>query len=251
MQTDEIISEEIVEPLSEEQWQLKFDTLKILEPINCSNDKLKIMRELIYSNPCFNHDQRLLFVSTYRAATSSKRNGLRMLAAITDQQKHRGKSDKTQKLDEIRSTLQLDLFNLYNEVQQMIDNYLLPKASDSESKALYFLAKADFFRYMHEFANKTDQIEYEKNAEEFYQKAYEMPLSKESSLSLSISLNYSVFLYEVQKQKKKAIEVAQQALDESGILVNDGNDENFTESTTLQALLRENIFAWTRDEVDS
>ena len=104
---------------------------------------------------------------------------------------------------------------------------------------------------MHEFANSADQIEYEHKAQEFYQKASEISLQKDSSLSLAISLNYSVFLYEVQKQKKKAIEVAQQALDESGILVNDGNDENFSESITMQGLIRENISAWTRDEADT
>lgn len=239
------------EPLSEEQWGLKFDTIKILEPINCDNDKLEIMRELIHSNPCFNHDQRILFLSTYRAATLPKRNGLRMLAAIANQQKHRGKNERAQKLDEIKSILQVDLFNLCNEVQQMIDDYLLPKASDQESNAFYFIIKADFFRYMHEFANAVEQIEYEKKANEFYQKASEISLQKDSPLSLTISLNYSVFLYEVLKQKKKAIEIAQQALDESGILVNDGNDENYSESITMQGLIRENISAWTRDEVDS
>lgn len=238
-------------PLSEEQWYLKFDIIKILEPINCENDKLNIMRELIFSNPCFDKEQRILFLSTYRSATLPKRNGLRMLVAIADQQKHRGKNERAQKLDEIKLILRVDLFNLCNEVHQMIDKYLLPKASDQESQAFYYVMKADFFRYMHEFANSADQIEYEHKAQEFYQKASEISLQKDSSLSLAISLNYSVFLYEVQKQKKKAIEVAQQALDESGILVNDGNDENFSESITMQGLIRENISAWTRDEADT
>lgn len=239
------------EKLSEEQWYLKFDTLKILEPINCDNDKLEIMRELIRSNPCFNHDQRILFLSTYRAATLSKRNGLRMLVAIANQQKHRGKFERAQKLDEIKLVLQNELFDLCNEVQQMIDDYLLPKANDQESKAFYFIMKADFFRYIHEFTSEADRIEFEKKAEEFYQNAFEIPLQKDSPLSLAISLNYSVFLYEVQKQKKKAIEIAQQALDESGILVNEGNDEDYSDSITMQRLIRENISTWTRDEADS
>ena len=47
-----------------------------------------------------------------------------------------------------------------------------------------------------------------------------------------------------------ALDIAQHALDESGILVNEDNEEDFAEATTTQRLLRENITIWTRDEGD-
>ncbi|OHS97819.1 14-3-3 protein sigma [Tritrichomonas foetus] len=235
----------------DEIWASKFTVAKILEPMECNTHKLKLIRELIPANPTLNREQRNLFLSTYRSATLKKRNGLRILRAIAEQQRKSGKIDRAQKLEELKNILQVELFDLCTEVHMMIDKYLYPETMDANSNAFYLKMNADFYRYEYEFASEANQQELASKARECYLKA--MHISKESlqrgsALSLSLSLNYSVFLYEVENQKKQAIDTAQNALDESGILVHDGNDDDYSEAATTQQLLRENITMWTRDE---
>lgn len=238
---------------SEDIFSTKFNVIKILRPLDCTSDKLDLIRELVVSNPHFNKEQRNLFLCVYRDATLPIRNGLRMLTAIEEQQKQKGNLERSTKINELILQLEVELFTLCNEVEEFIDKHLLPPVIDTDSKAFYYKMKADFYRYWFEFAKPENKEEFSKKADEFYQKAVDVAhqfLPGTSVLSLNISLNYSVFLYEVKNQKKMALDIAQHALDESGILVNEDNEEDFAEATTTQRLLRENITIWTRDEGD-
>jgi hypothetical protein len=55
-----------------------------------------------------------------------------------------------------------------------------------------------------------------------------------NSLWLAVAFNYSVFLFETQRQSKQAISVARTVLEDSAGLTNSGNDTEFKEATRLQ-----------------
>jgi 14-3-3 protein epsilon len=71
-----------------------------------------------------------------------------------------------------------------------------------------------------------------------------------NSLWLGVALDYSIFLFETQRQSKQAISVARTVLEDSAGLTNSGNETEFKERTRLQELIRQNLAGWTHDEAD-
>ena len=76
--------------------------------------------------------------------------------------------------------------------------------------------KADYYRYLAEFAKEKKKEEHAGNADTAYKAATEAgtDLAPTHPIRLGLALNYSVFLYEVQA-KMKACDLAKQAFDEA------------------------------------
>ena len=136
----------------------------------------------------------------------------------------------------------------------LIDRMLLPAAEkDAKATIFYLRTKADFLRYECEWCDNSKKPALMERAEECYASALEKIRAgtpNPSSLSLSVALNYSVFMYEMRGKRREAVELAQRTLDEGACFVNDGNENEFAEVTNLQQILRTNITTWTRDETD-
>lgn len=228
---------------------------RILVGTDCHTDKVEIMKSLIKRPEPLNAEERSFILYAYRSMLQPKRHGLRVLKAIVDQQKARGNTERVQKLQESVTLITNEINTICNEGISLVSQYGLNKAEENpEAQAFYFKMKGDLYRYLCEDASIAERDAYANKANDCYEAATSNVKETNhtaSSLSLSIALNKSVFLYEILNKKKEAIETAQHALDESGILVNDGNDDEFAEATMIQQSLRENLGLWTRDEGDA
>ena len=97
--------------------------------------------------------------------------------------------------------------------------------------------KADYFRYLAEFAKDDAKREHAANAEGAYKQATESAssLAPTHPIRLGLALNFSVFLYEVQGEQKAACDFAKSAFDD-GIAEVETLDEVCTHATALQWL---------------
>ena len=243
-------NEEQENKLFEEERNQKYSILKDLENINCFTEKVSLLKELIISKPVLNKEQRNLFLNTYRGLISSKINGLRKLNVIEDQENRKGRMERVQKIEEIESMLKEELFEICKEVHSLIDDYLSPEAYDIPSSVFYLKMNGDFYRYECEFSSGEEHSELINKTTECYEKALKIAkesLKPESSLSISLNLNYSVFLYETLNRRKDAIKFANQALDESSMLIQERNDD-YHAAFAQRKLLQDNISYWTKQE---
>jgi hypothetical protein len=55
-------------------------------------------------------------------------------------------------LKEYKKKIEEELNTFCNDILKLIDEYLLPKAADSESKIFYLKMKGDYYRYISEYA---------------------------------------------------------------------------------------------------
>jgi len=55
-------------------------------------------------------------------------------------------------LKDYKKTIEAELSAFCNEIIDLIDNYLVKNAGDSETKVFYLKMKADYFRYISEYA---------------------------------------------------------------------------------------------------
>ena len=112
--------------------------------------------------------------------------------------------------------------------------------------------KADYYRYLAEFATGSKKSEHAGNADGAYKEATAKAseLAPTHPIRLGLALNYSVFLYEVQAKQQDACTLAKQAFDDAIAELDTLDEESYKDSTLIMQLLRDNLTLWTSDEND-
>ena len=110
--------------------------------------------------------------------------------------------------------------------------------------------KADYFRYLAEFATGDSKKDHADSASAAYKAASEaaMGLAPTHPIRLGLALNFSVFLYEVQSNQTEACNLAKQAFDDAIAELDTLDEESYKDSTLIMQLLRDNLTLWTSDE---
>ena len=107
---------------------------------------------------------------------------------------------------------------------------------------------ADNHRYIAEMSSGERHVKAIEDARQSYEQANLIPLQACSPIKLSICLNLSVFLYEVNNDLAKACTVADSALTSALEKIDDLGEEEFKDAKAIIELLKENLSAWKEDE---
>merc|ERR1711988_45572 len=108
------------------------------------------------------------------------------------------------------------------------------------------MGKADYYRYLAEFADGQTKTGHASDAQASYKTATDKAteLAPTHPIRLGLALNYSVFLYEVQSKSQEACDLAKQAFDDAIA------EESYKDSTLIMQLLRDNLTLWTSDDAE-
>ena len=150
-----------------------------------------------------------------------------------------------QEINEIGCKL-LDL--LKNNIINKIENC---NNVSKETLVFYMKMSGDYNRYLAEIFR--DASLYKDKAEKYYNlslKIGQKNLSANNPTLLGLSLNYSVFLYEIAKETEKACNIAKLAFDEAIADLDNVNDETYKDSTLIMRLLRDNLTLWSSTNND-
>merc|ERR1719284_2292408 len=109
--------------------------------------------------------------------------------------------------------------------------------------------KADYYRYLAEFAEGEEKHGPAQMADEAYSAATDAAaeLPPTHPIRLGLALNFSVFLYEVQNNQGRACELAKQAFDDAIAELDTLDEESYKDSTLIMQLLRDNLTLWTSE----
>ncbi|KAK2093984.1 hypothetical protein P7K49_027722 [Saguinus oedipus] len=128
--------------------------------------------------------------------------------------------------------------------------FLIPNASQAESKVFYLKMKGDYYRYLAEVAAGDDKKGIVDQSQQAYQEAFEIS-KKETQpthpIRLGLALNFSVFYYEILNSPEKACSLAKTAFDEAIAELDTLSEESYKDSTIIMQLLRDNLTLWTSD----
>ena len=141
---------------------------------------------------------------------------------------------------EYREKVEKELRDICNDVLALLDNFLIAKASNAESKVrasfkdlswsyiladgifdvsnpcpqvFYLKMKGDYFRYLSEVALGDAKAAVVDDSQKAYQDAFEISKSKMQPthpIRLGLALNFSVFYYEILNSPDKACQLAKQ-----------------------------------------
>ena len=222
---------------------------KLYERAERFPDMVKAINKFVELDPKLTKDERNILSAGYKNIISDKRASWRLLNSM-ERKEEKKNSSQTANIKEIKKKIESELNQICEEIQNIIDKYLIPNASDNEYKVFFLKLKGDYYRYKCEFANGKDFDDACAKAEKVYKEAYDIANSSipiTNSTRLGLALNYSVFFYEIKGLKEEACNIAKNAFDESMKVLDDLEKSKAKDTLLIIQLLKENLILWSNE----
>jgi 14-3-3 protein epsilon len=193
-------------------------------------------------------EERNLLSAAYKNCVSSRRSAWRSIFGIEVKEKTNN-SKYLNLVTDLKNLLEKELADLCDRMLKLIDNHLIKKATSSESKVFYLKMKGDYYRYLAEFTSGDKHNTVANSSLNSYKEANELSseLACTNPIKLGLALNFSVFYYEVMNDPGTACSIANQAFQEGIQHLENIEDDQYKDSTTILQLLKENIDMWSVD----
>merc|ERR1712223_1122282 len=146
--------------------------------------------------------------------------------------------------------IEKELKDICEDVLSLLDKYLIPKASNAESKVFYLKMKGDYFRYIAEVEVGDERKTVVENSQQAYVDATEISkkeMKPTHPMHLGLALNHSVFSYEILNAPEEACKLAKSAFDDAMGELDKLDEHSYKDSTLIMQLLRDNLTLWTSD----
>ncbi|VIO99886.1 14-3-3-like protein 2, putative [Brugia malayi] len=220
---------------------------KLAEQAERYDDMAQSMKRVTELGTELTNEERNLLSVAYKNVVGARRSSWRVISSI--EQKTEG-LEKQQMVKEYREKVEKELRDICQDVLNLLDKYLIPKAGNPESKVFYLKMKGDYYRYLAEIASGDDRETVADAGQKAYSEALEIAkaqLSTTHPVRLGLALNYSVFFYEISSSPDRACQLAKQAFDDAIAELDTLNEDSYKDSTLIMQLLRDNLTLWTSD----
>jgi len=219
---------------------------KLAEQAERYDDMAAAMKSVTETGVELSNEERNLLSVAYKNVVGARRSSWRVISSI--EQKTEGSERKQHMAKEYREKVEKELREICYDVLGLLDKFLVPKASNPESKVFYLKMKGDYYRYLAEVA--TGDTRNVDDSQKAYQDAFEISKAKMQPthpIRLGLALNFSVFYYEILNSPEKACQLAKQAFDDAIAELDTLNEDSYKDSTLIMQLLRDNLTLWTSD----
>ncbi|EFE42476.1 hypothetical protein TRV_02784 [Trichophyton verrucosum HKI 0517] len=215
-------------------------------------------------------DERNLLSVAYKNVVGTRRASWRIISSIEQKEESKGSEKHVQAISEYRQKIEQELERVCQDVLDVLDQSLIPKAESGESKVFYhkmyvslilqkdrksilmlYYRKGDYHRYLAEFASGNKRKTAVTAAHDAYKNATDVAQTELSSthpIRLGLALNFSVFYYEILNSPDRACHLAKQAFDDAIAELESLSEESYRDSTLIMQLLRDNLTLWTSSE---
>ncbi|KAA8644847.1 14-3-3 adaptor artA-like protein [Aspergillus tanneri] len=196
-------------------------------------------------------DERNLLSVAYKNVVGTRRASWRIISSIEQKEESKGSEQHVTIIRNYRQQIETELENVCQDVLDVLDDSLIPKAETGESKVFYYKMKGDYHRYLAEFASGNKRKVAATAAHEAYKNATDVAqtdLTPTHPIRLGLALNFSVFYYEILNSPDRACHLAKQAFDDAIAELDSLSEESYRDSTLIMQLLRDNLTLWTSSD---
>jgi len=222
---------------------------KLAEQTERYDDMAKAMKEVTQVSECeLSNEERNLLSVAYKNVVGARRSSWRVMSSI--EQKTEPNEKKQCMTKEYRGEIEKELQDICQEVLDLLENYLISKASAPESKVFYLKMKGDYYRYLAEVACEGEREDIVENSKTAYNDAFDISKDKmppTHPIRLGLALNFSVFYYEICNEPTEACKLAKCAFDDAIAELDTLSEDSYKDSTLIMQLLRDNLTLWTSD----
>ncbi|KAG2025675.1 hypothetical protein GB937_002395 [Aspergillus fischeri] len=196
-------------------------------------------------------DERNLLSVAYKNVVGTRRASWRIISSIEQKEESKGSEQHVTIIRDYRQKIETELEKVCQDVLDVLDESLIPKAETGESKVFYYKMKGDYHRYLAEFASGNKRKVAATAAHEAYKNATDVAqtdLTPTHPIRLGLALNFSVFYYEILNSPDRACHLAKQAFDDAIAELDSLSEESYRDSTLIMQLLRDNLTLWTSSD---
>ncbi|KAL9614754.1 MAG: hypothetical protein Q9167_000745 [Letrouitia subvulpina] len=196
-------------------------------------------------------DERNLLSVAYKNVVGTRRASWRIISSIEQKEESKGSDKHVSTIRDYRQKIETELERVCQDVLDVLDEALIPKAESGESKVFYHKMKGDYHRYLAEFASGEKRKVAATAAHEAYKNATDVAqteLTPTHPIRLGLALNFSVFYYEILNSPDRACHLAKQAFDDAIAELDSLSEESYRDSTLIMQLLRDNLTLWTSSD---
>jgi len=197
-------------------------------------------------------EERNLLSVAYKNVVGARRASLRIIGSIESKEMEKNSQNVTL-VATYKAKVEVELNDICEDILKLLDEHLIGNANGPEAKVFYLKMKADYFRYLAEFATASRRETHALNASEAYKSATDTAadLAPTHPIRLGLALNFSVFQYEVEGKTGGACDLAKKAFDEAIAELDTLDEESYKDSTLIMQLLRDNLTLWTSEDRES
>jgi len=221
---------------------------KLAEQAERYDDMASAMKKVTEIGEELTNEERNLLSVAYKNVVGARRSSWRVISSI--EQKTEGSEKKQAMAREYREKVEKELCEICDDVLNLLDKFLIAKASSAESKVFYLKMKGDYFRYKAEVAAAENKSDVVAESQKSYQEAFDIAkeqMQPTHPIRLGLALNFSVFFYEIINAPDKACQLAKQAFDDAIAELDTLNEDSYKDSTLIMQLLRDNLTLWTSE----
>ncbi|KAH7001754.1 14-3-3 protein-domain-containing protein [Macrophomina phaseolina] len=214
---------------------------------SCEGDPLITLRLAQPGGDISMEERRLLFVA-YQNVLTTRRASWRRISSVEKEIEPKGSKMHVRIIQEYRQKIEVEIENACEDILDVLDESLIPKAESGELKAHYNKLKGDYYRYIAEFALGERHKVAAAAAHEAYKTAIdvaETELIPTDPIRLALALNFSVFYYVILNSPGRACHLAEQAFGDAIADLDLLSEESYRNSALIMQLLRDNLTLWT------
>jgi len=219
---------------------------RVAEQAEQYEDMVEFLKPVIDEKaPDLSTDERNLLSVAFKNLINGKRSACRTISAIEQNPKYSKFGDA---LAKYKQEIEGKLYKDCEHIVDIIRSKVLSKSPQGESLAFFAKMIGDYYRYIAETATGAKLEEVKQEALKAYNQASEPTLPPCNSIKLGLVLNFSVFHYEVLKDRKKACQLADEALQQALEKIDEIGEDDFREAKSIIELLKENLTLWKEEE---
>ena len=232
---------------------------KLAEQAERYDDMIGYMKDVIsvrlrmnlQENAELSNEERNLLSVAYKNWIGNRRTAWRAISAIEQKEEQKG-SKFLPILRSYKTSIENEVEKICDDVVDVLDKYLIPKATTAEVEVFYLKMKGDYYRYFAECLTGDKNTEAGEKGQEAYKKATEKAegLPTTNPTRLGLALNYSVFTYEILSSPEQACKMAKTAFDSARGDLEHLEDDQYKDSASIMQLMRDNLTLWTADAQD-
>ena len=232
-------------------------------------------------------DERNLLSVAYKNVVGTRRASWRIISSIEQKEESKGTDKHVTTIRDYRQKIETELEKVCQDVLDVLDEHLIPKAESGESKVFYHKMYAPAMRYFPREADAnrstgkvtitviSPSLPLEKNARmprlppttptryviatlitgglglielQSATDVAQTELTPTHPIRLGLALNFSVFYYEILNSPDRACHLAKQAFDDAIAELDSLSEESYRDSTLIMQLLRDNLTLWTSSD---
>ena len=237
--------------MADKQIEDKLYLARISHLCGLPEETIKYIEDLIkLKNGILTEEERNLLFSSLKNLINIRRGSWNTVNAL-ESKEIKNESTLLPRVTELKLSLVEEIKKYIDKGIELIDNFLFKNANNDELKIMYSKIKGDYYRYIIEITSKKNEDEInnlKQKADENYKYGLNLcnNVSNLNTTKIGLVLNYTVFLYEIEKECKNAYEIAKNTYQTTLKCINDENHDLtlLKDLNKLMNLLKENINKW-------